>query len=124
MWRWLDGSQTEYSFGDDEKQLNLYGWYQKNAGMQSHPVGEKLPNAFGLHDMHGNVSEFVQDCWNDNYVDAPNDGSAWKVEGCTNRNHRGGSANSSEHLLRAAYRSFMDPAVSYSLVGFRVARDK
>lgn len=117
------GSQTAYSFGDDEKQLNLYGWYEKNSGMQSHPVGVKLPNAFGLHDTHGNVSEFVQDCWNDNYVNAPNDGSARKAEGCTNRVYRGGAASNPEHGLRAADRWYIDSAVPYALVGFRIARD-
>jgi len=117
------GSQTAFSFGDDEKQLNLYAWYYKNSGIQSHPVGEKLPNAFGLHDMHGNISEFVQDCWNDNYVGAPIDGNAWKVEGCSHRVHRGGDWWRSEYGVRAADRSLIYSADSVSLVGFRVARD-
>jgi formylglycine-generating enzyme required for sulfatase activity len=117
------GSQTAYSFGDDEKELHIYAWYDKNSGMQSQPVGEKLPNAFGLHDMHGNISEFVHDCWNDNYVGAPINGNAWKVEGCTHRVHRGGFWNRTEYGVRAADRSFIYSADSFSFVGFRVARD-
>ena len=68
------GSQSIYSFGDDEKELGRYAWFEENSGEKTHPVGEKLPNAFGLHDMHGNVWEWMQDCWNENYNEAPTDG--------------------------------------------------
>jgi formylglycine-generating enzyme required for sulfatase activity len=47
------GSQTRYCFGDDEKMLGEYAWYAANSGSRTHAVGEKKPNAFGLHDMHG-----------------------------------------------------------------------
>ena len=52
------GTTTEYSFGDDASQLGVYAWYDVNS---THPVGEKLPNAWGLYDMHGNVSEWTLD---------------------------------------------------------------
>ena len=55
------------------------------------PPGSYAPNAFGLHDTHGNVFEWVEDCWNDGYTGAPDDGSAWMSGDCTHRVQRGGA---------------------------------
>ena len=116
------GSQTAYSFGDDEKELGRYAWFGENSHWVTHPVGEKLPNAFGLYDMHGNVWEWTQDCWNMNYNGAPTDGSAWTRGDCSLRVVRGGAWNGSPRFLRAAYRLRVTAASRDNSGGFRVAR--
>ena len=65
------GTTTNYYFGDDDNQLKDYAWYDENSRDKTHPVGEKLPNNWGIYDMHGNVWEWTQEgclrggCWND-----------------------------------------------------------
>ena len=89
---------------------------------QTVPVGSFGANAFGLHDVHGNVREWVQDCWNDNYEGAPADGSAWLSGRCDRRVLRGGSWRVRPSVLRAAYRYWDSTGYPSSNVGFRVAR--
>jgi formylglycine-generating enzyme required for sulfatase activity len=117
------GSQTVFSFGDDEGQLGRYGWFAFNSGNQTHPVGEKLPNSFGLHDIHGNVGEWTQDCWSSNYSRAPNDGSAWTSGNCYSRIYRGGSYNYSAYKIHVAMRHLNDTAFRSPSVGLRIARN-
>jgi formylglycine-generating enzyme required for sulfatase activity len=62
---------TYYSFGNDDGMLEQYAWYSANSQAQTHEVGQKKPNLFGLYDMHGNVSEWVEDCHRDGYQGAP-----------------------------------------------------
>ena len=57
------GTTTAFSWGDDPSKMDDYGWHYKNAGRKYHKVGEKLPNPWGLHDMHGNVLEWVMDAY-------------------------------------------------------------
>lgn len=87
------------------------------------PVGSYAPNAFGLHDMGGNVSEWVADCWHDNYRRAPRDGAAWFNPGCRTRVFRGGSWSSSPTQSRAAWRQGTSADTTNGRLGFRVVRD-
>ena len=117
------GTTTRFFFGDEEAALSDYGWSTYNSELKAHPVGEKKPNAFGLYDIHGNASEWVEDPWRDNYIGAPSDGSAWVEGGDPNRRVvRGGSWHTKPDLLTSAFRwgSFAESR-SY-LTGFRVAR--
>jgi formylglycine-generating enzyme required for sulfatase activity len=71
------GTTTEFSFGNDSRQLSNYAWFKDNAENKIHPVRTKKPNPWGLYDMHGNVSEWVEDSWHKNFKNAPADGSIW-----------------------------------------------
>ena len=86
------------------------------------PVGSFAANPWGLYDMHGNVSEWVQDCWNLNYAGAPVDGSAWLSGDCSGRVVRGGSWLNSPGNLRAANRYRITTGYRSLSSGFRVAR--
>lgn len=85
------------------------------------PAASFKPNAFGLHDMLGNVWEWTGDNYHDDYTDAPSDGSAWQGNG-VRRVLRGGSWNNSPQNLRAAVRYACENEVRFSSFGFRVAR--
>ena len=87
------------------------------------PVGSFGANQFGLHDVHGNVLEWVQDCWNANYKGAPVDGtSVWTTGDCSNRVLRGGSWIGLPWDLRSASRFRDGTDIRFNSVGFRVAR--
>lgn len=116
------GTTTSYSFGDIENGIDQYAWYHENS-KSTNSVGQKLPNAFGLFDMHGNVWEWTEDCWNPNYSGAPNDGSAWLTGDCSRRILRGGSWSNLSSNLRSAYRISTSTSVIVDRYGFRVARD-
>ena len=92
------------------------------AVMKTSPVGSFSANAFGLYDVHGNVIEWVEDCWNGGYAGAPTDGSAWVSGECDRRVLRGGSWWSQPSFLRSAYRSFRRDDLRSDEYGFRVAR--
>ena len=90
--------------------------------VETAPVGKFKPNAFGLHDMLGNVWEWVQDCWNASYVGAPADGSLWDTGECTKRVVRGGGWYYGPSNVRAARRVQTAPTRRSNDLGFRVAR--
>ena len=91
--------------------------------VQSAPVGSFAPNAFGLHDMIGNMFEWVEDCWSASYEGAPTDGSARLDGDCASRELRGGSWFTSPAYLRASYRNRFAHDYRSSSVGFRVVRE-
>jgi len=116
------GSNGDYSFGNDQSQLGQHAWFNGNSGRQTRPVGQKLANGFGLHDVHGNVWEWVQDCWNASYAGAPTDGSASERGDCSRRLLRGGCWGNDPESARAASRCRYDAAHQFFYIGFRVAR--
>lgn len=87
------------------------------------PAGSFAANAFGLHDLAGNVSEWVADCWHDNFRRAPRDGSAWFNPGCRTRVIRGGAWANSPAQTRSAWRAPADIDLTNARIGFRVVRD-
>ncbi|TVS11212.1 MAG: hypothetical protein EA419_08730 [Wenzhouxiangella sp.] len=89
---------------------------------QTVPVASFAPNAFGLYATHGNGAEWVQDCWNQNYEDAPTDGSAWMSGDCSRAMVRGGSWFSGGNELRSATRFLNSRGTRNNHIGFRVAR--
>jgi formylglycine-generating enzyme required for sulfatase activity len=118
------GSSTRYSFGDSSSQLGDYAWHEANSGGKTQRTGQKRPNSFGLHDMHGNVREWVQDCWEGNYRGAPTDGSAWTRSCAQDRRVvRGGSWNDSHpSIFRSTTRASHLADARNSHVGFRLVR--
>jgi formylglycine-generating enzyme required for sulfatase activity len=114
---------TVFSFGDDASKLTEYAWYRKNSEKKNHPVGQKKPNAWGLYDMHGNVWEWVEDDYHDNYEGAPNDGRAWIDESRgANRVIRGGGWDWYAGSCRSAGRQGYEPGRRNYDHGFRLAR--
>ena len=117
------GSTARFAFGDDEGQLDRHAWYNRNSDNRTQPVGQKLANSFGLHDMHGNVAEWVEDPWHENYDGAPTDGSAWEKDGDASRRVvRGGSYVNNPPGLRAASRFRSTSGTRNFIFGFRLAR--
>ena len=118
------GSETKYSWGNSigNNKANCDGCGSRWDDSQTAPVGSFSANAFGLYDMHGNVNEWTQDCWNGSYKGAPSDSSAWLKGDCSRRVLRGGSWSYIPSKLRSANRINITTGFRYSDVGFRLAR--
>jgi formylglycine-generating enzyme required for sulfatase activity len=127
-WEYAARAATEsvYYWGDSETDADSFAWFNNNSEGKTHPVGKKRPNAFGLYDIAGNVWEWLQDCWHDNYQNAPADGSAWQAQNngdCPRRVLRGGSWDIVSVWLRSATRYRYFPGNRGDDIGFRLAQD-
>jgi formylglycine-generating enzyme required for sulfatase activity len=112
------GTNTAYSYGSQPDPNRM------NVGPVTHralPVGTFPANGFGLYDMHGNLSEWVADCWNESYAGAPIDGSAWTSGDCERHGVRGGDWHIYVGALRSASRDWNWANVQNPYTGFRVA---
>ena len=129
------GSETKYFFGNSTSDLcrsangaaaeTDFSWRNKDCRdgyKRTAPAASFTANAFGLYDMHGNVREWTQDCWNDSYKGAPSDGSAWLSGNCSRRVLRGGSWIDDPNYLRSANRSWGTTGYRSNGNGFRLAR--
>lgn len=117
------GTTAPYLGGASQQDLARHAWYDENSKNQTHPVGEKAVNAFGLHDVLGNTREWVEDDWHANYEGAPTDGSAWVGKArAADRVLRGGSWLSSARICRVASRYWWPTGERIRGLGFRVAR--
>jgi formylglycine-generating enzyme required for sulfatase activity len=113
------GSKTAYSFGESAQSLGDYAWFDGNANGQTHPVGEKKPNAWGLYDMHGNVWEWCSDWYCENLTGAVSDPTGPR-EG-SHRVGRGGGWSTLAEFCRSAYRFRYCPSFRNADYGFRLA---
>ncbi len=115
-WGEAESQQCRYANGLDTSAPCSDG-YENTA-----PAGSFEPNALGLYDILGNVWEWTEDCWNDSYADAPNDGSARDSGNCSVRSLRGGSWLTAPRVLRSAQRGRTHAVNRHTDLGFRVAR--
>ncbi len=114
------GSTISFYWGIDMN--GDYCWYYTNSQGESHPVGQKLPNLWGLLDMSGNLLEWCEDSWHDTYDGAPSDGSPWLNGSSPHRVIRGGCWNFAPDFCRSAFRFRYDKWFKSDYLGFRVVR--
>lgn len=117
------GTDSDHYFGQGS--LAEHAWFDDNSDETTHPVGQRKSNAFGLHDMYGNVWEWTDDCWNEGYAGAPDDGSAWTSGDCGQRVVRGGTWYSKPTSVSSFVRTKFSSEIRYSSRGggFRVVRE-
>jgi formylglycine-generating enzyme required for sulfatase activity len=124
------GTTTPFWWGSSisTQQANYDGNFVYNKGAKGKPRNRTMPvdsfqpNPWGLYNVHGNVWEWTEDCWNGSYRGAPPDGSAWTSGDCNRRVVRGGSWDDDPQDLRAADRGWSPPVKRHIGIGFRVGR--
>lgn len=128
-WGESSGGQCRFANGADAEARIVFPDWTTVTCSDGHvfeaPVGTYGANAFGVHDILGNVSEWTRDCWHENYEGAPNDGTSWHQEGdgdCDRAVFRGGSWFSVPGAIRSAYRGWGRLGVRDVDLGLRVAR--
>jgi formylglycine-generating enzyme required for sulfatase activity len=114
------GTDTIYFFGNSGLQLDEYAWYYLNSSHETHSVGQKKPNPWGLHDMYGNVWEWCQDRYHRIYEEDLAEGTAWEIVGNTAIALRGGAWVSYSNKCHSSYRSSFDSDYGLYSVGFRL----
>jgi formylglycine-generating enzyme required for sulfatase activity len=116
------GTDTRFYWGDDPDydEIGDYAWYSSNSNSQTHDVGQKNHNAWGLLDMSGNVYEWCEDWYHDSYESAPDDGGAWVAGGGWSRVLRGGCWDINHIYCRSADRFWFDPTFRDISFGFRL----
>ena len=134
------GTTTKFSWGDTPSNLHAHaeavdnkstsaktpepeGWSNDGFRKKTAPVGQFQANKFGLSDMHGNVYEWVEDCYVSTYLGAPTNGRARTNNECKYRVVRGGSWDTEAKYLRSANRGLISPGARNERTGFRVAQD-
>jgi formylglycine-generating enzyme required for sulfatase activity len=122
------GTETDYWWGNEMKKglANCLGCGTQWDRKQTAPVGSFKPNPFGLYDTAGNVIEWVQDCWHENYKGAPLDGSPWEQKDggdCGRRGLRGGHWRNAQDFMRSSFRMWNRPTVRRHTPGFRLVRE-
>jgi formylglycine-generating enzyme required for sulfatase activity len=120
------GKEEIWAGTSDQEQLTTYAWFNTNSTGRTQPVGTKKANGLGLQDMSGNVWEWVEDCWHDDYQHAPTNGSAWLEAhngNCGIRVRRGGSWTNSPMSLRSSLRNGYSADSRSIQIGFRLAED-
>jgi formylglycine-generating enzyme required for sulfatase activity len=116
------GSTTRFCCGDGEEGLVDYGWFKRNSGYESHPVGQKRANVWGLYDMHGNVFEWCQDWYRKDYYHASGKRNPVCDEATSGRKVlRGGGWSDKGDYCRSASRLGRSPKVKSYHIGFRLA---
>jgi formylglycine-generating enzyme required for sulfatase activity len=113
------GSATAFCCGDDWRQLEDYAWFKSNSGDTTAPVAEKLPNAWGLYDMHGNVFEWCSDAMLPYPRVSHNESPGYR--GTSVRVRRGGCWLYDHNVCRSACIDFCNPSYRFDFLGFRVA---
>jgi formylglycine-generating enzyme required for sulfatase activity len=119
-WEYAARGGQSYKYAGSDNIDNV-AWYQDNSGNKTHPVGQKSANGYGLYDMTGNVWEWCEDVWHDNYSGAPTNGRAWTSGGNSAlRVLRGGSWFNTSGYCRSANRTFSTPTRRTDDNGFRL----